>query len=171
MFMTACLHGSFLPGDSPERVQDLINEVMTGLKPGNPWSNMDVGETAELYFAPQVITDEMFDEPPFDAGIQNMLVVSVNRNTGFGALRWNFTSVAHNPDPPADPRVIGDPGFPRWYHPRYALPLPLIEKAVQDFCHADGARPGGVGWVEDGGHEDLLYLDAEQYRVTCHTTT
>jgi len=113
MFMTACLHGSFLPGDSTERVQVLINEVMTSLKPGNPWLNMDVGETAELYFAPQIITHEMFDEPPFDAGIRDMLVVSVNRITGFGALRWNFAWVAHNPDPPVDPRVIGDPGFPR----------------------------------------------------------
>jgi hypothetical protein len=100
-----------------------------------------------------------------------MLVVSVNRITGFGALRWNFAWMAHNPDPPVDPRVIGDPGFPRWYHPRHALPLRRVEQAVTDFCQAGGARPGGVEWVEDGGDEDRLYLDAEQYRATCHTTT
>lgn len=97
------------------------------------------------------------------------LQVTANTRTGFGAMRWNYRFISYSADPPWDPQVIGDSGYPRWYHPRYAVPLTQVEWAVREFYRTEGQRPTCVEWAEDGGDHDRLYLDALQYRAMFRT--
>ncbi|HEX3791273.1 MAG TPA: hypothetical protein VHW44_25650 [Pseudonocardiaceae bacterium] len=70
---------------------------------------------------------------------------------------------------PGDPWVIADPGFPRWYHPRYVLPLKRVEQAVVEFCLTDGQQPASGDWAEDGGDHERLFLGPDQYRALNRT--
>lgn len=103
MILSVAVHRQYRQITDAHDVDLLVEELATGLAPGNPWVNMDCGETAELYFADSALTEETFDEPPFDWQAHSMLTVSVNSRTGLGAVRWNLTSASVNPQPPQDP--------------------------------------------------------------------
>jgi hypothetical protein len=93
------------------------------------------------------------------------LNVSVNVETGFGALIWGVSDgfagdlpdgvwTSDNPEPPTvDPRVLADPDSAAFHDPRSTLPIPRILAAVGEFCRTGtGERPTGVSWAE--GHLD-----------------
>jgi hypothetical protein len=160
----------------------LIDEVMTGLgteDPDSPW--IVAGEVAQLSLVPARRPDP--HAPPWP---DNYLTVAVNAGTGYGGLTWFVTArrtaavaaaiadyvwvtaaiadyvwVTDNPSPPAfDPRVVSDPCYPAFYHPRSAVPAARIRVALEEFCRTGtGARPESVAWVrgEPGGRR----LDAE----------
>ncbi|MFF7216351.1 Imm1 family immunity protein [Streptomyces sp. NPDC008238] len=94
----------------------------------------------------------------------NFLMVSLNRETGYGGLIWFVNAgypgpdpdevldniwVSDNPNPPAfDPEVISNPGEPYWFEPRSTLPAADIEAAVEEFCRVrTGIRPECVQWT------------------------
>ncbi|WP_182546090.1 Imm1 family immunity protein [Halosaccharopolyspora lacisalsi] len=59
--------------------------------------------------------------------------------------------------------MIGDPGYPRWYHPRHAIPLEQVEAAVREFCRrGTGDRPECLFRAEVS--DDSL-LTSPQYRA------
>ncbi len=163
MILSVAVHGQYRQVTSPHDLDLLIEELTTDLAPGNPWTNMDCGETAELYLADTALTAETFDEPQFDWQAHSVLTVSVNSSTGLGALRWNMKLASTNPDPPHDPRVVFDPEVPYWFHPRHVLPTPRIMAAVREFCDEQGHRPKCVGWA-DFHRAAGSYLDSNQYR-------
>jgi len=164
MILSATIHGGYRRGTTTAQIDALITEIMTTLDGGDPWTYTDCGETASLYFAEEPLTAETFAEPPFTWSATHELVVSVNRATGFGTLRWDTEFVSTNPTPPGSPAVIGDPYVPYWYHPRYAIPLPQVALAIREFCAAQGARPANVAWSDDGAHHERLYLSTDEYR-------
>ncbi|MEU4692276.1 Imm1 family immunity protein [Actinoplanes sp. NPDC023714] len=110
-----------------------------------------------------------------DVDTDNHLFVSVNQETGFGALTWYVMQgwplegekyeevwVTDNPDPAdADPRVVKDPHAGAFYHRRSALPLDRVRAALVEFCAAGtGDRPESVSWVTgrvDGWRQDEPY--------------
>ena len=162
MILSVAVHRQYRQITDAHYVDLLVEELATGLAPGNPWVNMDCGETAELYFADSALTEETFDEPPFDWQAHSMLTVSVNSRTGLGAVRWNLTSASVNPQPPQDPRVVCDPEVPYWFHPRHVLPASRVLAAVREFCLRQGDRPTCVEWADFNGAGS--YLNPVQYR-------
>ena len=166
MILSATIHGEYRHCATAEQTRAVIIEIMTTLDGGNPWQDTEWGETAALYFADQPLTAETFAEPPFTWNATHELVVAVNRNTGFGTLRWDTEFMSSNPNPPGDPAVVGDPCVPYWYHPRYAIPLSQLEDAIRQFCIRQGARPEGITWSDDGARHDQLYLSTDEYRNT-----
>lgn len=160
MILNAFLHSRYEYGETLEQIEALVNEVMTGPAPGNPWVNMDAGEEAEFCWAAERFTEDTFDWFP-----DNDLHVVVNRLTGFGAVRCNNEWLSYNAALPWDPQVTGDPCCPRWYQPRYVLPLEQVEQALREFCRTEGQRPTCIEWAEYDGDHDRLYLDAEEYRA------
>jgi hypothetical protein len=164
MSLSAVVHGETKHCVTSEQIEALIVEVMTTLDDGNPWVNMDCGETAALYFGPEALTEDVFAEPPFAWNPTHELIVSVNRRTGFGAVRWDTQWVPVNRRPPRDPAVVWDPYVPSWYHPRHTVPVARIEAAVREFCEGAGERPECLRWVADGGDNARVALTAEEYR-------
>lgn len=164
MILSATIHGEYRQCATPEQTHALITEIMKTLDGGDPWQDAQWGETAALYFAEQPLTANTFAEPPFIWNATHELQVSINRATGFGTLRWDTEFVSSNPASPRDPAVVGDPHVPYWYHPRYAIPLPLVERAIRQFCDTWGARPEGVAWSNDGADHDRIYLSTDEYR-------
>jgi hypothetical protein len=94
----------------------------------------------------------------------NSLVVSLNRDTGYGGLIWFATPgytgpesdeildnvwVSDNPNPPDfDTEVLSNPGEPYCFDPRSTLPVEKVEAAVEEFCRVrTGGRPECVQWV------------------------
>ncbi|MFF1747305.1 Imm1 family immunity protein [Streptomyces mirabilis] len=50
--------------------------------------------------------------------------------------------------PDFDPRVVSDPGEPRFHNPNSCLPAPEVLAAVEEFCRMDtGNRPKCIRWV------------------------
>jgi Immunity protein Imm1 len=164
MILSAEIHGQYRQVATAHDVELLISEFMMTLTAGNPWVNMDCGETGELYFADSALTAETFAEPPFEWQPDSVLTVSINRSTGYGALRWNMKVASSNATPPKDPRVVYDPEVPYWFHPRHVLPLAQIDAAVSEFCHGDGEIPASVDWV-DFNRAAGSYVDSDQYRT------
>jgi hypothetical protein len=92
----------------------------------------------------------------------NFLRVAINRRSGFGSMIWGVNDnhpitggvfdhvwVSHNPRPPeTDPRVIADPGEPKFHHLNSALPISDVYATVEEFCRqGTGFRPESVKWV------------------------
>jgi hypothetical protein len=94
----------------------------------------------------------------------NFLVVSLNRESGYGGLIWFVNAgypgpetdevldniwVSDNPNPPDfDTEVVSNPGEPYWFDPRSTLPIKEIEAAVHEFCRVrTGIRPECVQWT------------------------
>ncbi|WP_438307099.1 Imm1 family immunity protein (plasmid) [Streptomyces sp. HUAS TT11] len=92
------------------------------------------------------------------------LHVAINHRTGYGALKWLFSSdstvsidaaiakhvwISDNPTPPEmDPHVISDPDLPRYHHPRSTLPISAVRAATEEFCRAGtGMRPSCIHWT------------------------
>jgi hypothetical protein len=63
------------------------------------------GETASLFLADEPLTAETFEEPPFTWTAMPELVVSHNRETGFGAMRWDTEFVSCAASSPSDPKL------------------------------------------------------------------
>lgn len=174
MILNAVIHGTYHYGESPQQVEALINKVLYDLDPGTPWEAMAPGEDAYFSFA-----TARHDADTFDWWPDNYLQIATNPRTGFGALTWTHTEerqvadslyghrwVSVNPRPAQDPAVIGDPGYPRWFHPSYTIPLDHVEAAIREFCHrGTGDRPECILWSSDGDDLDRLYVDAHQYRA------
>lgn len=163
MILSVAVHGQYRQVRSLHDLDRLIEELMTDLAPGDPWTNTDRGETAELYLADTALTAETFDEPPFDWQAHSVLTVSVNSVTGLGALRWNMKLASTNPVPPQDPRVVFDPEVPYWFHPRHVLPTPRIMAAVREFRAEQGSLPASIEWSEFRRTAGS-YVDSNQYR-------
>ena len=160
--------------ETQEQYEALITEVLSKMVPGDPWVNMRPGEDAYFMFA-----RAKHDEDTFEWCPDNYLQIVTNTRTGFGAVSWFVTDewpaqrpdaiadhvwVSQNPTPPHDPGVIGDPGYPRWYHPRHAIPLTEVEAAMREFCQrGTGERPECIRWTGFSDTDSLL--DAEQYRA------
>lgn len=111
----------------------------------------------------------------------NTLIVSMNKETGYGGLIWFVTGgypgvgecemeticVSDNPTPPNfDPQVVAEPGEPYFFEPRSTLPIDQIEKALEEFCRSrTGMRPECVRWTPgeisgrraDREEEEILY--------------
>ncbi|RCW39186.1 immunity protein Imm1 of predicted polymorphic toxin system [Halopolyspora algeriensis] len=162
MILNAVLDDGFEYAETPEQADALVRRVVSELRSGNPWVNMDAGDEVTFVLGDRKYTDEdLFGNwDPYGE-----LQVTANTRTGFGAVRWNYRFMSCSAEPPWDPQVIGDPGFPRWYHPRYVIPLARVEESVREFSRTGGQRPGCIEWAEDGGDHDRLYLDAVQYRA------
>ncbi|MDR7320654.1 hypothetical protein J2S44_000904 [Catenuloplanes niger] len=93
----------------------------------------------------------------------NHLTVSVNPETGYGALMWCVSDrvaaerggvfgrvwLSDNPIPPdADPEVVADPGDGMLFDPGSTLPLSSVRAALAEFCRVrSGERPQGIAWV------------------------
>lgn len=170
MILSATIHDGYRQCATVEQTDQLISEIMSTLDSGDPRKPVAGGETATLHFADHPLTAETFSEPPFTWTATHELIVSVNRATGFGTLRWDTEFVSDNPNPPTDPAVMGDPFVPYWYHPRYAIPLDQLEAAVREFCANEGSRPGSIGWSDDGARNDRLYLSTDQYLAATRST-
>lgn len=147
-------------GETEEENSTLVSAVMASLKHENPSSQwVDPGEDAWFCFSDQPFerVDSSINHP--DA----LLRVAVNRSTGFGALVWfaersrtewadisDRIWISDNPRPPTfDARVVADPGYPLFHHPRSTLPIEDIRAALEEFCRAGtGMRPKCIRWTE-----------------------
>ncbi|WP_231330179.1 Imm1 family immunity protein [Actinomadura graeca] len=113
------------------------------------------GDVAWFCFAEEEHSDK-------NAVSDNFLRVALNGSTGYGGLVWGITDdsprregvsdgvwVSDNPEPPDfDPRVVSDPGYPLFFDPRCALPIPRVRAAVEEFCRlGTGDRPENIDWV------------------------
>ena len=116
----------------------------------------DFGEDMQLMFSNRRHAGSGVDWP------DNLLRVAASGSTGYGGLIWSVSRkhpvkggifdhvwVSDNPAPPDfDPRVVSDPGAPRFHDPRSVLPLAQVREAVEEFCRTGtGMRPESVRWV------------------------
>jgi hypothetical protein len=166
MILSVVMHGDYVHGDTPARIDKIVTDLMGTLDSGNPWQDFRFGENASLYFATEPLTADTFAEPPFTWTATHELVVAINRESGFGALRWDTDWVTINPDPQADPAVVGDPHVPTWFHPRHSLPLADVEAAVREYCRSDGTRPASVEWGQVGSDPARIFLSTEDYQAS-----
>jgi hypothetical protein len=172
VILEAFIHGEQRYAQTWPQMTELIDEVMTNLAtedPDSPW--IVAGEVASFMFVGRRRADP--HRPPWP---DNYLAVAVNTKTGYGALTWfvnepralvtddeiaSHVWVTDNPSPPSfDPRVVGDPGIPVFYHPTSTIPAAQIRTALEEFCRTGtGDRPGSVAWVH--GEPSGRRLDAE----------
>lgn len=139
--------------DSPVDVARVVAELLEELN-SSPAPGFRV-QIAELSFA---------GERPIGSGIDtsNHLVVSLNGETGFGALTWHVTEswpradgiygeawVTDNPFPAeVDPRVLSDRDTGTFFHRTSAIPEDGVRAALSEFCSTGtGDRPECVSWV------------------------
>ncbi|WP_272264009.1 Imm1 family immunity protein [Streptomyces xanthophaeus] len=133
----------------------LIDEAMEHLEAESRSPHWSPGDDACFMFSDRR-HDDGSDTP------NNFLKVAVNSSTGFGALIWfvsedhpsrggvfDHTWVSDNPNHPNfDPRVIADPGEPRFHDPKSALEILKVREALEEFCRAGtGDRPESILWV------------------------
>jgi hypothetical protein len=93
----------------------------------------------------------------------NLLLVSVNQETRFGALTWCVTDrsgksggiydyvwISNNLDPPTgDPRVVVESTCQSFHSPQSCLPIAEIRASVEEFCQArTGERPESINWIK-----------------------
>ncbi|TRV73339.1 hypothetical protein FKN01_27655 [Streptomyces sp. 130] len=141
-------------------VQHLIHEVMTDLaqRQIDPSGYETVPERAVL-----CIVEDDHEERSNRWSADNCLYVSVDIESGYGALRWwgkrrptsrasasIFDSVwtSLNSSPPAtDPLLIMDPGAGDCYPRTAAIPVPRVREALEEFCGLrTGERPECIEW-------------------------
>ncbi|MFJ5123151.1 Imm1 family immunity protein [Kitasatospora sp. NPDC088548] len=122
-------------------------------------------ESNSPYYSPGDDARFMFSDRRYAGGTDapnNFLHVAVNSLTGFGALIWFVSDdhpvrggvfdhvwVSDNLNPPSfDPRVVSDPGEPRFHDPRSCLPISEVRAALEEFCRTGtGNRPECIYWV------------------------
>jgi hypothetical protein len=159
VILNAVIHGKYWYAESWPEKEVLIDEVMENLKPEEPGPWISAGEDACFMFAEGRHNSNTFDWWP-----DNYLRVAVNCRSGYGGLIWYVTGdrargagddmhqyvwVSNNPNPPDfDPRVVADPGYPKFHDPRSTLPVEQIRAALIEFCRkGTGGRPECVQWV------------------------
>lgn len=158
VILNAIIHGEYQYAVSPAEKEELITEITQGLRfevAGGQW--VSPGEVAYLMFA-----DRRHSRKTRDWWPDNTLQVSVNSQTGYGGLVWYATQarasrdevseniwVSDNKCPPDfDPRVVADPGIPKFFDPQSAIPIAMVRSALEEFCLlATGDRPECVEWV------------------------
>ncbi|WP_285489351.1 Imm1 family immunity protein [Amycolatopsis taiwanensis] len=163
------VHGKYHYATTWAEMEWLINEVVEHSVPewtGGP--GISPGEIANFSFAEGRHSIGTYDWWP-----DNYLRVAVNPETGYGALIWyvtgdrnnvpedlaNYCWVSDNPNPPGfDPRVVADPGQPRFHDIYSVLPVAEVRAALEEFCRTGtGDRPETVRWVH--GDMDGRRLD------------
>ncbi len=144
-----------VPEPVPKHLAASLLEVLESL----PKADWPYGGTAAEF----TFTDRHRD-PAEEWNHDSYLHVAVNARTRYGALKWMLPKestvladphiadhvwLSDNPAPPAvDPDVLADPCFPRFHHPRSALPATLIRAAVEEFCRTGtGQRPTCIDWT------------------------
>jgi len=158
-------------GETEEEGSRLVRQVLEGLRSeGTSIAGFDPGDDAWFCFA-----DRRFEAVGVVQDPDTYLRVAANRSTGYGALMWlaserirgeseinNFVWLSDNPQPPEfDPRVVADPGYPLFHHPRSTLPLDRVRAAMEEFCRSGtGGRPAGIHWVQ--GELNGQRLDQER---------
>lgn len=156
MILHALIHDEVRYADTWPAILALIDEATNGLQAESQDPYYHPGEDAKFMFSDVRHRCDQTDWP------NNCLQIAVNTSTGYGALIWHVMEgfaekggiydhiwISDNPNPPDfDPRVVSDPGEPRFHHPRSTLPIPMIRQAVEEFCRVGtGHRPECIGWV------------------------
>ncbi|MFF0205954.1 Imm1 family immunity protein [Streptomyces sp. NPDC005017] len=94
----------------------------------------------------------------------NTLIVSLNKETGYGGLIWFVTAeypgaeedevlaniwVSDNPHPPSgETEVVAEPGEPYFFESRSVLLIDEVKAALDEFCRVrTGMRPECVQWT------------------------
>jgi hypothetical protein len=111
-------------------------------------------------------------------GAKGHLIVALNKETGYGAFMWYWSSVdpvwvSDNPQPPDfDPRVVSDSGYPLFHAASSTLPVGRFREVLEEFCYTGtGRRPAGIGWVRsdtcgrriDGGYFDGVEITSDRF--------
>ncbi|MFI6495504.1 Imm1 family immunity protein [Streptomyces sp. NPDC050564] len=165
MILNVVFRGDYLYAEGESEMSALIGNIMDDLR----WERTDLdwisaGDDAIFSLADGRHTNDTFDWWP-----DNYLHVAANASTGYGGLIWYVSAeraesaeddisedtwVSDNPNPPHfDPRVVADPGFPRFHDPRSTIPIPLVRKALEEFCRVGtGDRPKCVQWARSDTH-------------------
>ncbi|WP_335976740.1 Imm1 family immunity protein [Streptomyces sp. CA2R106] len=159
MILNAIIHGRYRYAESRAEMGSLVMEVTEGLRSerlDTPW--ISAGENAFFMFADRRHSENVRDWWP-----DNTLQISTNPTTGYGGLIWFATQDRVSRDeiseyiwisdgevaPNFDPRVVADPGIPRFFDPRSTLPISKIRIAIEEFCHrGTGDRPECIRWVK-----------------------
>ncbi|MER8100437.1 Imm1 family immunity protein [Kitasatospora sp. NPDC094016] len=167
MILNAVINREWHYAESWAEMESLIDEVINSLEL----------ETFDPYWTPGDDACFMFSDRRHSNDTSmpnNFLRIAVNSKTGFGGLIWfvgashpavgwvyDHTWVSDNQNPPDfDPRVISDPGEPRFHNRRSAIPLPDVRNAVEEFCRTGtGDRPDCIHWVP--GHANGYRLDED----------
>ncbi|WP_306324807.1 Imm1 family immunity protein [Streptomyces venezuelae] len=143
-----------------EEVDDLIHEIINTLaqRVVDPSGYETVPERAVV-----CIVEDDHPEKSTRWHADNCMYVSVDIESGYGALKWwgtqragskvssdVFKSVwtSMNPSPPdRDPLLIKDPGAGDCYPPEAAIPAAQVQEALEEFCHLrTGDRPECIKW-------------------------
>ncbi|MEU6380315.1 Imm1 family immunity protein [Streptomyces sp. NPDC046909] len=160
MILNAVIHGTYYYAETWPEMSVLIAEVMENLgseESDGQW--VSPGEQACFMFADGRHASDVNTWWP-----DNYLYVSMNRSTGYGGFTWfvgaeraeeandgisDHVWVSDNSSPPEfDPRVVSDPGFPLFYHPRSVIPASQVHIVLEEFCRrGTGDRPESVSWV------------------------
>ncbi|MDW6059300.1 Imm1 family immunity protein [Streptomyces sp. FXJ1.4098] len=170
MILNAVIHGRYHYAQTWVEMEELIAEVVENSIPEQPGPGINPGEDACFMFARDRHSAETFSWWP-----DNYLRIAVNPETGYGALVWFVSAERHaepddeiskhfwvsdNPNPPDfDPRVVSDPGYPKFHDPRSTLPIAQVRAALEEFCReGTGNRPQRIRWVTgemDGQRHDI----------------
>ncbi|MEU1861163.1 Imm1 family immunity protein [Streptomyces gardneri] len=157
VILNAVIHRKWHYAETWPEMEILISEALENLESEGHVPYWSPGEDAWFMFSDRRHTDSDGPEAP-----NNFLRIAVNSTTGFGALIWFATDghkmsdsirdqvwVSNNPNPPNfDPRVVSDPGEPRFHDRRSALPVTRIRAAVEEFCRrGTGQRPMCIEWT------------------------
>ncbi|MFG2356829.1 Imm1 family immunity protein [Streptomyces sp. NPDC048521] len=161
--------GDYLYAEGQPEISAVIDRVMSTMRGERTDVNwISAGDDAIFSFADSRHTNDTFDWWP-----DNYLHVAANPTSGYGALIWyvdaeraerakdgisDYTWVSDNENPPAfDPRVVRDPAIPEFHDPRSTIPIPLVRKAVEEFCGtATGDRPRCVHWVRSSSRGERI---------------
>jgi Immunity protein Imm1 len=160
MILTVSIHGQYRHAESWAEMSALISEVMTTLGyEKHDTGGISPGEQACFGFG-----DTKYSSATTPDWGDNFLYVAYNSESGYGGFTWFVSAeraeisgggmyddvwVSDNPESPNfDPRVVSDPGYPLFYHPRSALPGERVREVLEEFCRVGtGERPKSIGWV------------------------
>ncbi|MFB7031456.1 MULTISPECIES: Imm1 family immunity protein [unclassified Streptomyces] len=143
-----------------EEVENLIHEIVSSLAQRviDPSGYETIPERAVV-----CIVDEDHPEKINRWHADNCMYVSVDIQSGYGALKWwgtrrvdskisaevfrsVWTSMSLNP-PEEDPLLIKDPGSGECYPREAAISVAQIREALEEFCHLrTGDRPECIKW-------------------------
>jgi hypothetical protein len=155
-------------GETPDEMSQLISQLLDNDDLAfSPLNHSPVGLDVWFCLSEQPHTDEKW-------ATDNLLRVSVNRQTGYGALVWGVTKksprtggiyedawISDNPQPLTfNPRLISDPGYPLFHDWSSAIPLASVRNALEEFCATGtGDRPECIQWVR--GHFNGQRVDRD----------
>lgn len=167
-------------GETVEERLSLVAQIIESLGSEDSTTGfVNPGEDAWIFYSDRPFSD--------DFGVrwraESYLRAAVNRTTGYGALIWwadgtrdgrtevdSWIWISDNPEPPAfDPRVVADPGYPLFHHPRSALPINQVRAALEEFARlGTGDRPECVSWTKgdpSGRRDDQESSDEDEVEV------